>query len=78
MMDRNEIKPGMPVVCGTDDTAQFATVDHLEGDEIKLKRDASGQHHYIPLSSAARIVDGKVQVNRPAHDVTASWRTEGR
>lgn len=77
-MDREEIRPDMPVVCGMDATAQFATVDHVEGDEIKLKRDASGQHHYIPVSSAAGIVDGKVQVDRAAKDVMASWRTEPR
>ena len=61
-----------------DATAQFATVDHVEGDEIKLKRDASGQHHDIPISSAGGIVDGRGQVNRAAKDVKASWRTEAR
>jgi hypothetical protein len=76
-MTAAEIKPDMPVVCGTDENAQFATVDHMEGaDTIKLKRDEAGQHHYIPLSSAKRIVDGKIQVDRPARDIMASWTTE--
>ena len=44
-MDRKEDRPDMPMVSGTDATAQFVTVDHGEGDEIKLKRDGSGQHH---------------------------------
>jgi len=66
----------MPVVCGTDDTAQFAVVDHMDGDDIKLKRDASGQHHYIPLDWAKRLVDGKIQVDRPASDVMKAWRTQ--
>ena len=67
----------MQVVCGTDENAQFATVDHMEGnDTIKLRRDDAGQHHYIPLSWARRIVDGKIQVDRPATDVMAQWSTE--
>ena len=32
-MTAAEIKPGMPVVCGMDENAQFATVDHMEGTE---------------------------------------------
>jgi hypothetical protein len=49
MINPSEIKPGMSVVCSED--AQFAVVDHLEGDSsIKLRRDEAGQHHYIPLS----------------------------
>ena len=74
-MTAAEIQPGMPVVCGMDANAQFATVDHMEGNDIKLKRDAAGEHHYIPLSWAKRIVDGKVQVDRAAKDVMAQWRT---
>ena len=77
-MTAAEIQPGMPVVCGTDENAQFAIVDHMEGDEIKLRRDESGQHHYIPLSSAKRIVNGRIQVDRPASEVMASWTTSPR
>jgi hypothetical protein len=75
-MTAAEIKPGMPVVCGSDAEEQFASVDHIEGNEIKLKRDASGEHHYIPLSWAKQIVDGKIQVDRPASEVMAQWRTQ--
>ena len=76
-MTAAEITPGMPVVCGMDEHAQFATVDHMEGaDTIKLRRDEAGRHHYIPLSWAKRIVDGKIQVDRAASDVMAAWTTE--
>jgi hypothetical protein len=76
-MTAAEITPGMPVVCGMDDTAQFAIVDHIDGaDTIKLRRDESGQHHFIPLSWATRIVDGKLQVDRSAKDAMAQWATE--
>lgn len=71
-----EIKPGMPVVCGTDSSAQFAVVDHMEGNDIKLRRDDAGQHHYIPLDWAKREVDGKIQVDRAATDVMKSWRSD--
>ncbi|MET0551553.1 MAG: DUF2171 domain-containing protein [Vicinamibacteria bacterium] len=75
-MNASEIKPDMPVVCGMDADAQFAVVDRVEGDRIKLKRDESGQHHFIPVSAAKRIVDGKLQVDRSAKDVMAAWTTE--
>jgi hypothetical protein len=75
MLNVDKIKPDMPVVCGMDANAQFATVDHVEGEEIKLKRDASGKHHYFPTSWVRELVDGKVQVDRAARDVMANWRT---
>jgi hypothetical protein len=75
-MNAAEIKPDMPVVCGMDSNAQFGTVDHVEGDQIKLKRDDSGQHHFFPLSWAKRLVGDKVQVDRAAQDVMAAWSTE--
>jgi hypothetical protein len=75
-MNAAEIKPGMPVVCGMDASAQFATVDHMEGDDIKLTRDTAGNHHYIPLGWANQVVDGKIQVDRPAKDVMAAWSTK--
>ena len=43
------IHENMPVVCSQN--GQFAVVDHLEGSAaIKLNKDDSGQHHYIPLA----------------------------
>jgi hypothetical protein len=63
----------MPVVCSND--GQFATVDHLEGtDTIKLTRDDSGQHHYIPLSWVSSV-DDKVHVDRPGKQAMQEWST---
>ena len=45
-MDATKIREHMPVVCS--DNEQFGTVDHLQGDTIKLTKDQSGQHHWIP------------------------------
>jgi hypothetical protein len=71
MVNPSEIKPGMPVVCSED--GQFATVDHLEGAAaIKLRRDQSGQHHYIPLSWVTEV-DDKVHVDRPGKQAMREW-----
>jgi hypothetical protein len=67
------IKPHMPVVCSNN--GQFAVVDHLEDrDQIKLAKDASGQHHYIPLAWVT-AVDDKVHVDRPGDQAMREWST---
>ncbi|MBA3538320.1 MAG: DUF2171 domain-containing protein [Deltaproteobacteria bacterium] len=68
------IKPHMPVVCS--ENGQFATVDHIEGtDSIKLARDQSGQHHYIPLTWVTSV-DDKVHIDRPGTEAKQQWSTE--
>ena len=72
-MNTDQIKPHMPVVCSKD--KQFATVDHLEGNSmIKLAKDSSGQHHYIPTSWVT-TVDSKVHVDRPGDQAMREWST---
>ncbi len=67
------IKPHMAVVCSNN--GQFATVDHLEGDRtIKLTRDESGQHHYIPLDWVTSV-DDKVHIDRPGKQAMQEWST---
>jgi hypothetical protein len=74
MVNAQEVKPGMPVVCSKN--GQFGEVDHMEGSEsIKLKRDdKSGKHHLIPLSWVT-IVDDKVHVDRTGDQAMKEWRT---
>lgn len=75
MINTNSIKPDMPVVASDD--GKFAEVDHLEGkDTIKLKRDKSGQHHYIPLSWVASTDNGRVKVDRLGEEVMKKWSTK--
>jgi hypothetical protein len=75
MVNTSEIKPGMPVVCSLD--GQFATVDHMEGSTtIKLNKDASGQHHYIPVAWVTSTANGKVKVDRPGEQAMLQWSTE--
>ncbi len=67
------IKPHMPVVCS--ENGQFATVDHVEGTElIKLSKDKSGQHHFIPLAWVTSV-DDKVHVDRPGDQAMREWTT---
>lgn len=70
---RKLINPHMPVVGSSG--ARFATVDHLEGsDMIKLTRDDSGQHHYIPLEWVTQV-DDEVHIDRPREQAMKEWTT---
>ncbi|MDQ2682501.1 MAG: DUF2171 domain-containing protein [Chloroflexota bacterium] len=62
----------MPVVCSNDQ--QFATVDKVEGNAIKLTKDQSGQHHWIP-TDWVKSVDDKVHVDRPGDQAMKEWST---
>ena len=75
MVNANTIKPEMPVVCSQD--GQFATVDHIEGtNSIKLNKDKSGQHHYIPLNWAVSTEEGKVKIDRSGEKAMQEWSTK--
>ncbi len=70
-MDMSKIKEHMPVVCSNNQ--QFATVDHLDGgNTIKLTKDQSGQHHWIPTSWVTEV-DGSVHVDRPGDQAMREW-----
>ncbi|HEX7665635.1 MAG TPA: DUF2171 domain-containing protein [Polyangiaceae bacterium] len=73
MVNQQQIKEHMPVVCSNE--KQFATVDHVEGQSLKLTKDDKGQHHYIPLSWI-RSVDDKVHIDRPGKDAMQEWKTQ--
>lgn len=63
----------MPVVCSED--GQFGTVDGVEKTSIKLTKDDSGQHHWIPMSWVTSV-DDKVHVDRPGKQAMQQWMTE--
>jgi hypothetical protein len=67
-----QIREHMPVVCSNG--GQFATVDRVEGDAIKLTRDEQGQHHYIPTSWVTRV-DDHIHVDRPGEQAMREWST---
>ncbi|MEO9255593.1 MAG: DUF2171 domain-containing protein [Tepidiformaceae bacterium] len=71
MVSATEIKEDMPVVCSKD--GQFGVVDHLDqGNSIKLTKDKTGQHHWIPMSWVTKV-DDKVHVDRPGDQVMKEW-----
>jgi hypothetical protein len=72
MQDTSKIKPHMPVVCSMN--KQFGMVDHIEGNQLKLTKDAQGKHHFIPLDWVT-TVDDKVHVNKPGDEVMQKWTT---
>lgn len=61
-MNATDIKEHMPVVgsCGN----PVGTVDHVQGDQIKLTKDSDphgkGHHHFLPLSQVKGVENGKV------------------
>jgi hypothetical protein len=64
----------MPVVCSKN--KQFGTVDHVEGqDAIKLTKDESGEHHFIPMSWVTSV-DDQVHVDRPGAQAMREWSTK--
>ncbi|MEO6397272.1 MAG: DUF2171 domain-containing protein [Tepidiformaceae bacterium] len=69
-MNTDQIREHMPVVCS--ENGQFGTVDKVEGDSIKLTKDASGQHHWIPTAWVTEV-DDKVHVDRPGKEAMQQW-----
>lgn len=74
MIHPEQIKPDMRVFCS--ENSQFATVDHMEGtNALKLKKDKTGQHHYIPLSWVNSTEGNKVKIKFPRQKVIQEWST---
>jgi hypothetical protein len=70
MANTASIREHMPVVCSND--GQFGTVDHVDGDHIKLTRDDKGKHHWIPATWVTSV-DDKVHVDRPGDQAMREW-----
>jgi hypothetical protein len=71
-MSTTQIREHMPVVCSND--GQFGTVDRVEGNSIKLTKDQTGQHHWIPSDWVTKV-DDKVHVDRPGQQAMREWMT---
>lgn len=71
-MDTSKIREHMPVVCS--ENTQFATVDRVEGDQIKATKNEKGQHHWFPASWVTSV-DDKVHVDRPGDQAMREWST---
>jgi hypothetical protein len=72
MIDAADIKSDMPVT--TAQAEHVAVVDHLVSDDmIKLKKDDSGTHHFIPVSWVVSTEGGIVKTNRTLEQITHDW-----
>lgn len=66
----SKIREHMPVLCSNG--GKVGTVDRVEGASIKLTKDASGQHHYLPAAWVTRV-DDSVHLDRPGRQAMAEW-----
>lgn len=78
-VDTSRIKEHAEVVGS--DGGHVGTVDHLDGQRIKLtKKDsqAGGQHHYIQLESIASVEGGQVRLKHTAAQAKQEWESNSR
>ena len=79
MTDLSQIKEHMDVIGA--DGVHVGTVDHVQGDRIKLTKADSGQgsheghHHYISLGLVADVEGDKVRLSANA-DVAVTFEEE--
>ncbi len=74
MADTSAIREHMEVVGS--DGQHVGTVDHVNGDQIKLTRKdpaAGGEHHIVP-TSLVQSVDTQVRLSQPAEQVRGAWQ----
>jgi len=61
------------------DRKPVGTVDHLEGDRIKLAKNdplAGGKHHYIPTAWVDRVEGDQVCLRQNAQEACQQWQTQ--
>lgn len=79
MIEKSRIKEHAEVIGA--DGVHVGTVDHVEGDRIKLTKKDSGEgshrghHHFIPLSLVADIEGDKVRLSANG-DVAVTFEEE--
>ena len=72
-MNKADIREGMAIVCS--ENKQFAEVDRIEGEFIKVTKDDEGNHHWFPLAWVTNV-DDKVHVDRPGQQAMQEWSDE--
>jgi len=61
------------------DRQPVGTVDHVEGERIKLAKNdpqAGGEHHYIPADWVERVDGEQVYLRQKAQEVRKQWQTQ--
>ena len=76
MADTNAIREHMEVIGA--DGGHIGTVDHMDGNRIKLTksdRGSGGEHHYIPAGMVADVEGDKVRVSFNSTLAPEFWET---
>ena len=76
-MDLGNIRPGMEVVGS--DGGHLGTVDHVDRNRIKLRRNdsaAGGQHHWLAQETISAVDGNTVRLAVPAGQARQSWQGE--
>jgi hypothetical protein len=61
------------------DRQPVGTVDHVEGERIKLAKNdpqAGGEHHYIPADWVERVDGEQVYLRQKAQEARKQWQTQ--
>ncbi len=61
------------------DKQPVGTVDHIEGNRIKLGKNdplANGQHHYIPTDWIERVEGDQVSLRQKAQEARQQWQIQ--
>ncbi len=77
MVDRASIREHLDV--RGSDGGHVGTVDHLDGDRIKLTKTdpaAGGEHHFIHVDSVASVEGDRVRLNRTGAEARDEWGVE--
>lgn len=80
MTDTSKIREHMEVIGA--DGVHVGTVDHIEGDRIKLTKKDSGEgthkghHHYIPSSLIAEVESNRVRLSANSDVVANEFEEE--
>ena len=77
MMNAGTIREHMKVVGS--DRLVVGTVDHVEGDRIKLAKNdpqAGGKHHYIPTDWVERVEGDEVCLRQKAQEARQQWEMQ--
>jgi hypothetical protein len=76
-MNTENIREQMMVIGS--DRQPVGTVDHVEGDRIKLAKNdpqAGGKHHYIPADWVERVEGDQVWLRQKAQDARQQWQAQ--
>ena len=76
-MNTEDIREDMKVIGS--DRQPVGTVDHVEGDRIKLTKNdpqAGGKHHYIPADWVERVEGDQVWLRQKAQEARQQWQAQ--